>query len=246
MKIKRRLGFIAVLILILNMVIATQYAVTKIQFEYAIVHPSNANIRYIGSDNTTGGRVLRINGDNNSGSLKLFFGNWSAGTNKLYSAAFGIINEEDVPVSISHINVSSNNNTYMKIWLHGNRTANANSTNNDPTSVLMYNNGTIVNASNTTAWTMAPGDDNPNTMCSNVSNRILYSSNTTWDNESHVRYSLNNTVGYSVNFQGKTQYNASDYVWVQIALDIPNYVPQNETGTHSGIIWIHLKADTTN
>ena len=243
MKIGKRLLIIAFLILILSMVVATQYAVTKIAFEYSIVHPSDSDIRYIGSDNTTGGRVLRISGENNTGSLKLAFGNWSAGTNKIYSAAFGIVNEEDVPVSIRYINISSNNYTYMKIWLHGDRDANANSTINDPTSILMFNNGTLVNATNTTAWTLAPGDANSSNMCSNVSNRTTYSTNTTWDEPAHVRYSLNDSIAYGVDMMGRTQYNASDFVWVQIALDLPTYI--NDTGTHTGTIWIHFQADTT-
>ena len=131
----------------------------------------------------------------------------------------------------------------MKIWLHGNRSANANSTATDPTMVYMYNNGTLVNGSDTIAWTLAPGDDDPSDMCSNVSDRATYSSNTTWDNVSHVRYSLNDSVGYGVGMMGRTINNASDFVWVQIAIDIPNTV--DIAGLHSGTIWVHLSADTT-
>jgi len=243
MKLNRKMMILGVLLLVLNMTIATQYAVTKIGYEYNIVHPSNANIRFIGSDNTTGGRVLRVDGPNGTSSLKLTFGNWSAGTNKIYSAAFAIVNEEQVPVNIMYINVSSGNYTYMKIWLHGNRSANANNTMYDPTTVYMYDNGSIVNESTTIAWTLAPGDDDPNDMCSNVSNRSTYSINTTWDETQHVRYSLNNTIAYGVGVNGRTTSNASDFVWVQIAIDIP---PDNldTGGAHTGTIWIHFMADT--
>ena len=41
---------------------------------------------------------------------------------------------------------------------------------------------------------------------------------------------------------GRTQYNASDFVWVQIALDIPRTV--DAQGSHTGTVWIHLEADT--
>jgi len=234
---------LSVLILVLNMIVATQYAVTKIGYEYYIVHPSNANIRYIGSDNSTGGRVLRVAGSNGTTSLKLTFGNWSAGTNKMYSAAFGIINEEQVPVNIMYINVSSMKYTYLRIWIHGDRDANANNTINDPTTVLMYNNGTIVNATNTIAWTLAPGNNNPNNMCSNISNRTNYSTNTTWDETRHVRYSLNDSNAYGVGMMGRTVYNASDFVWVQVAIDIPNNV--DVAGLHTGTIQVHFKAATT-
>lgn len=232
----------AVLFLVVNMLIATQYAITKVGYEYVIVHPSDANIRYIGSDNTTGGRVLRMVGSNTTGTLKIALGNWSTGTNKIYSAAFGIVNEEDVPVSITHINVSSADYSYMQIWLHGNREANANSNLTDPTSVFMFNNGTVINTSDTIAWTLAAGDNNPNTMCSNVSNRTIYRINTTWDNTSHVRYSLNNTIAYGIGMMGRTANNASDYVWVQIGIDIPASV--NSSGMYMGDIWIHYTAST--
>ena len=243
MKTNRRLLFIGVLIVVINMAIATQYATTKIGYEYSIVHPSDANIRFIGSDNTYGGRVLRVEGVNGTSGLKISLGNWSASTTKIYSAAFGIVNEEDVAVKIMYINVSAVNYTYMRIWLHGDRSANANSTTFDRTTVLMFNNGTIVNATNTTAWTLAPGDGDSRDMCSNVSNRTLYSSNTTWDNTSHVRYSYNDSIGYGIGMFNRTISNASDFVWVQIAIDIPNNV--DIAGAHTGTIWVHFEADTT-
>ena len=242
MNIKKRLFIIGILIVISTMLTATQYAVIRLGFEYNIVHPSESSIRYIGSDNTSGGRVLRVNGTNGTSSLKLSFGNWSAGTTKIYSAAFGIVNEEDVALRIMYVNVSSQNYTYLKIWLHGDRPANADNTSNDPTSVLMFDNSTIVNAANTTAWTLAPGDGNTSNMCSNVSNRTNFSSPTPWDNTSHVRYSLNNTIAYSIGAFNRTINNASDYVWVQVAIDIPENV--NSSGLHTGTIYIHFEADT--
>jgi hypothetical protein len=242
MKPNKKLMILGVLVLVLNMLVATQYAATKIGYEYYIVHPSDADIRYIGSDNSTGGRVLRVAGANGTGSLKLTFGNWSAATNKIYSAAFGIVNEEPFSVNIMYINVSSGNDTYLTIWLHGDRDANGNSTNTDPTTIEMYNNGTIVNATNTVAWTLAPGDNNPNTMCSNISDRTNYSTNTTWDETQHVRYSLNDSNAYSVGTMDRTVYNASDFVWVQIAIDIPNNV--DTAGLHTGTIWVHYEANT--
>ena len=241
MKLDKRLILIGVFFLILNMAMATQH-VTKIGYEYYI-HPSDYNIRYIGSDNTTGGRILRVAGPNSTAiSLKLTFGNWSPGTNKVYSAAFGIVNEEQIPVSIMYINISSQNYTYLKIWLHGDRDVNANSAINDPTTVLIYDNGTIVNASNTAAWILAPGNDNPNDMCSNVSDRTNYSTNTAWDETQHVRYSVNNSNAYSVGMMGRTATNASDFVWVQIAMDMPSTADSSEL--HTGTIWIQFEANT--
>lgn len=237
MKVKKKLMILAILYLVLNMVVATQYAVTKIGYTYTLVHPCDASIRFIGSDNSSDGmRVLRVAGSNETNiQLTLRLGDvYSANMKKTFSAAFGIVNEEEYPLNITHINVTSGNFTYMKIWLHGNRTANANSTANDPTTVLMWDNDTMVNTSNTTAWTLAAGDANSSTMCSNTSDRDNHNITTGWDETAHVRYSVNNSLVNS---------SFGDYVWVQITIDIPESI--QETGTHSGTIWIHLKSDAT-
>ena len=244
MKINHRLFILGILMVISTMVIATQYAITQIGYEYHIVHPSESDIRFIGSDNTSGGRVLRVDGSNGSlAFLKLVFGNWSAGSTKIYSAAFGIVNEEDVLLKIKYINVSSPNATCVRIWLHGNRSANAAVNDSDRTAVEMYNNGTLVNATNTTAWTLAPGDGNSSTMCSNITNRTQFTIVTPWDNTSHVRYSVNNTEAYGVGMFNRTATNASDYVWVQVAIEIPNN--PDDDGLHTGSIYIHFEADAT-
>jgi len=232
-KVNKRWIILAVLFLIINIVIATQYAVTKVGYEYYIVHPSNADIRYIGSDNSSDNiRVLRIDGSNTSNvKVKLAFGNLSTNQTYYYSAAFGIVNEEKYPLRVTHINVSSINTTYLKIWLHGNRTANANSTANDNSTVLMWDSEAIVNTSNTTAWILAAGNKNPNNMCYNVSDRTNCSVNTTWDETAHIRYSLNDSNAVS---------NVSDFVWVQVAVSVPDSV--DRLGYYSGTIWIHFEA----
>jgi len=233
MKVNSKLMIIGVILLVLNMVIATQYAVTKVAYEYYIRHPSDADIRFIGSDNSTDGkRMLRIAGDNITNfAIKIYLGNMSCNQTNYFSAAFGIVNEEKYTLNITHINVSSINYSYMKIWLHGDRDANANNTINDPSSVLMWDNNTMVNTSNTTAWTLAPGNSNTSDMCANVSNRPATTINTPWDETAHVRYSLNNTNATS---------GISDFVWVQIGIEIPGTV--DILGLHSGTIWIHLES----
>lgn len=237
MKVRRRLVIIGVLFFILNMVVATQYAVTKVGYQYTIVHPCDASIRFIGSDNSTDAtRVLRVSGSNTSSiALTLSLGNvYSTNMIRTFSAAFGIVNEENFALNITHINVSSANYTYMKIFLHGNRTADASNITMDPSRVLMWNNNTMVNTTNTTAWILASGNNVSSDMCYNVSDRTNCSINTTWDEKAHVRYSLNNSIAVS---------NQSDYVWVQITLDIPEVV--NSLGQHVGTIWIHYESETT-
>ncbi len=235
MAINRKLLMIGLILLVINMVMATQYAVTKVEYEYNIVHPSNADIRYIGADNSSDNiRVLRVEGDNVSMvSVKLRLGgNFTINQKKIYTAAFGIVNEEEYTVNITHINVTSSNWTYMKIWLHGDRDVNVEPPTIDNTSVYMYNNGTIVNASNTTAWSLAAGDKNPNTMCYNISDRASCTVNTTWDDTAHVRYSLNNSNATS---------EISDFVWVQIAIDIGDVA--DYLGPHTGDIYIYLESE---
>jgi len=236
MKINRKLMILGVLLIVLNMLVATQYAVTKLNYVYTLVHPCDASIRYVGSDNSSDGiRVLRIAGSNTTNvSIQLRLGNiFTTNMIRTFSAAFGIVNEEKYPLNITYINISSANETYMKIWLHGNRTANANSTSTDPSSVFMYDNGVIVNPGNTTAWVLAAGDGNTSSMCYNVSDRTNCSIPTPWDETAHVRFSTSNYSAVSV---------ASDFVWVQVTLDIPATV--DALGAHTGVIWIHLTANT--
>lgn len=233
MKVKRKYLILAVVFLILNLVTATQYAITKVDYLYTVVHPSDASMRYIGSDNSSDGeRVLRVTGDNSTSlGLQLKLGDmYSSNMVRTFSAAFALVNEETYTVNITHINISSANHTYIKIWLHGNRTANANSTANDPTTVLMWDNDTVVNSSDTTAWTLAAGNGYSSNMSADGSTQIA----TPWDETSHVRYSLNNTNASS---------GVSDFVWIQISIDIPDTV--DLVGDHTGTIWIHLESEAS-
>ena len=232
MKINRRLTLLGIMLVVLSMTMATQYAVTKVGYEFSIVHPSNADIRFIGSDNSTDGRVLRVDGTNGTGyeALKLTFGNWSANSNKTYTAAFGIVNEELVAVNITHVNVSNSTGAdYVQIWLHANRSQNAINTSDD--SVFMWDRGTSKNESSTTAWQLAAGNQNSKNMCADGITQLT----TDWDDTKGVRYSLND-ANYSIS-------GTSDYVWVQISINIPPTPDAN--GTHSGTIWFHFESSGT-
>jgi hypothetical protein len=230
----KRLLLLGLLLLLCTMVLATQFAVTQVSYDFNIVHPSNANIRLIGSDNASDNiRLLRVAGSNTTNiALRLALGNYTMNQTNYYTAAFGIVNEENYSVNITHINVSSTNCTYMTIRLHGNRDANANTTLNDPTMVLMYRNGTVIHPANISAWTLAAGNHNPNDMCSNITNRTRFTIPTPWDPTSHVHWSRNET---------NTSSNYSDFVWVQIDINIPPTA--DYSGLHQGVIYIHFKAD---
>ena len=226
----RRLTFVGVLLVVLSMVIATQYSTTRVGYSYSIVHPSNSDIRFIGSDNCSDGiRVLRVDGDNSSGgrSVGLEFGNWSVNQNMSYTAAFGIVNEERFCVNITHINVSisSGSFSYMKIWLHGDRSSRAG---DDAGSVFMWDNRTSMNDSGTVAWSLDQGNQDPSTMDSAGTSIV-----TGWDETAHVRYSLSDVDAVD---------SVSDFVWVQVSIDIP--ADAVDDGVHSGVVWIHFEAST--
>jgi len=213
------------------MTMATQYATTKIGYSYSIVHPSDADIRFIGSDNSSDGmRILRVN-DNTTATarfIEIELGNISVNTNKTYTAAFGIVNEELYNITITHINVSTSSGAdYMQIWLHGNRTQRADF---DTSSVLVWNKAAVVgHDANSSVWELIKGDQDPSTMGIDGSLDIP----TDWDNTSHVRYSTNNTDAES---------GVHDFVWLQISLDVPSGA--DTSASFTGTIFVHTRATT--
>jgi hypothetical protein len=231
MRIDRRLTFIGVMLIVLSMTMATQFATTKVSYTYAIVHPSNADIRFVGSDNCSDGddglRVLRVtnNGTTTAQYLTINLGNWMPNSMKNYTAAFAIVNEEPFAVNITHINVSGVGAEYISIWLHGNRTTDAWS---DENSVQSVSGGSNAGHDDSTCdWILAAGDGDPATMNGS-------SINTPWDDTSGVRY--NDTT--SIYAQNSTR----DWVWVQISLELSS---DADTSTSpGGQIWIHFKANT--
>ena len=235
MNVKRRLALLGVMLVVLSMTMATQYATTKITYRYSIVHPSESDIRFIGSDNSSDGwRILRIDGTNGTSDQDLKIelgGNISADQNKTYTAAFGIVNEEEYNITITHINVSAqgDNDDYMQIWLHGDRSARAE---DDATSVFMYD-GTDDGSkfsSTSSAWGLYKGDQDSSSMDGgNLA--------TPWDyaSTSHVRYSIDDTTDAAN--------NTDDYVWVQISLDIPPDADSDHTFT--GVVYVHTRSTTT-
>jgi len=233
MRIDRRLVLIGVMLVVLSMTMATQYATTKISYSYAIVHPSNADVRFIASDNSSddGRRCLRIN-DNSSGSkfLTLELGDWFPNTIKNYTAAFGIINEENFTVDITHINISAGTaSNYVTMWLHGDRDADYRG--NVTNSVLkVVENGQALFDSTKTAWALAAGDGNIDTMCADGETQLT----TYWDAGADIQYSVND-ANNSVN-------HTSDFVWLGISLNIPSNAADAAAAT--GTIYIHFEAAT--
>lgn len=250
MRIDRRLTLLGVMLVVLSTVMATQYATTKVGYSYSIVHPSNADIRFVGSDNSSddGVRVLRVDGSNStSAKVTIELGDWAAGSNKSYTAAFAIVNEEPFALNITHVRVLNATTgapslaNYMQIWIHGDGSIKAI---DDATMVYLYNNGTAKTTSASTAWTLAYGDGITSTMRPNVTASSTQIT-TGWDSTAFVRYT-NNLSGannaYGVGVHGRTLTNASDFVWVQISINIPQNTIDGKN--HTGIIEFNFKATT--
>ena len=146
------------------MTVATQFVTIRTAFSYNIIHPSNADIRFIVSDNSYDSiHVLRISGDNSSGNMDLTLslgGSFFVNFNKTYEAAFEIVNEENFSVDITHINVSTYDDTsdYLQIWLHGDRDQKAEG---DSSSVIVWNQGSIGFSSSDTVWRLGAGNNDP-------------------------------------------------------------------------------------
>jgi hypothetical protein len=226
MRLDRRLMLVGVLLVTLSTTMATQYATTRATYSFSIVHPSEADIRYIGSDNSShdSKRVLRV-ANNASGTqfVTLEFGHWMPDSQKNYTAAFGIVNEESVSVNITHINVSDESaSSYFDIWLHGNRGADVSA---DGSAVKVVEAGAALYGPSDAVWTLAAGDGDPSTMNASAADIL-----TPWDEISHVRYSIDDTPAVN---------ETSDFVWVQVSIDIDKFA---EAQAATGTIYIYFRA----
>ena len=229
MRIDRRLTLIGVMLVVLSMTMASQYATTKVTYSFAIAHPSDADIRFIGSDNSSGDnqRVLRVN-NNNSGTqyVTLEFGDWMPNSDKNYTAAFGIVNEETLPVNITYINVSGINSSYLDIWLHGDRDVDVSLDAGGSAPVRVVNDGVALFGATDCVWVLGAGDSDPFEMNTSGGDDI----ETPWDETANVRYSEANWDAVN---------GTQDFVWVQISLNIDQYATvQSAIGT----IYIHFTA----
>ena len=214
------------MLVVLSMTMATQYATTKVSYTFGIVHPSNADIRFVGSDNSTDGRVLRVvNNASTSRFITISLGNWFPNSAKNYTAAFAIVNEEPFSVNITNCNVSGTAASYVTIYLHNNRTTDAA---NEVASAryLLISAGTPQSTTNTNAWVLSAGNNN----AANMNGSVIL---TPWDATQHVRYNSTTSV--------QAHNNTRDWVWVEISLNIPSNA---DAATVTGQIWFHFKAST--
>ena len=230
MRIDRRLVLIGVMLIVLSMTMATQYATTKTGYSFALVHPSNADIRFIASDNSTDQIfLLRTDGDNSSdtvNSLVLNFGNISANQNVTYTAAFGIVNEEAFTVNITHINVTADSGSdYLQIWVKGDRDAKAE---DDPQALLIWDRGTNPGNFNvsTTIWQLGAGNNDPTDLDGSTGYTL-------WNDRAGIQYSY---------YDSDATNTSDDYCWFQISITPDDSA--DTSATYAGTVMIHTKAHT--
>jgi len=227
MRIDRRLVLIGVMLVVLSMTMATQYAHTKISYSFTIVHPSDADIRFIGSDNCSddGTRCLRVlNNDTASVYLTLQLGELAPNSTMNYTAAFGIVNEEEFVVNITHFTITGENTSYFDIWVHGDRDEDYPDSGDDATRVMVINNGVPSYTASSCVWQLAAGDKNPDTMCNDTTAGTPTQLSTIWDDTAHIQYSINDN--------NNSENDTADFVWVGVSVTVPaGAVLQTATGT---------------
>lgn len=262
MRIDRRLLILGVMIVVLSTIMATQYVTTKVGYSYTIVHPSDADIRFVGVDNGSwsgGDRILRPDRNGTTTTLTLRLGNWSANTNKTWTAAFAIVNEEPFSVNITEINVTTTGGPtygdFMQIWLHGNGSLKADDA-SETTEVMVWDNGSMKGpGADGTFWMLAPGDGDPNTATTDCGWLSTATTNisTPWEGgTTAVRYIPTNfTTGadgckataHQIGHGGRTVDNASDFVYVQISINIPA-APDATAAARTGTVWFNFSSST--
>jgi len=235
LRIDRRLTIIGVMLVVLSMTMATQYVTTEVGFSYTLVHPSNADIRFVGFDNSTDQiRIIRTaSGTNTSGQLDLTlrFGNVSELQNLTYTASFGIVNEERFQVNITHVYVKEGSYTdYLEIWLHSQPELLATSEDADERAHIWGSGGPMGFSNSTTAWRLAAGNGNPNDL--NGTN-----TETEWDEQAYVRFT-NDSSAFAKN-------GTSDFVWVQISIVVPDGATLASV-TGSIVFYFEASTETTN
>lgn len=223
MRLERRLIFLGIILVVFSMTMAPQYATTRVTYSFGIVHPSHSYIRYIGSDNSSGDnmRVLRVS-NNNTPVVTIELGDWLPDSEKNYTAAFGIVNEEQFPVNITYVNVSGTEASYLTIWLHHDRTADYTGEVADE-QVKVVEDGSALYSASSCTWQLGTGDNDTTTSDAGT---IL------WDSLAHVQYTLDDNDATN---------QTDDFVWVGFSLDLPSNATKSSS---SGTIYIHFEATT--
>ncbi len=214
MEIRKRLLPILALLVAISTVAATQYATSDVDYSFTIVSGTEANIRFIGHDQGQDD-VLVLRADNDNGAnMRLELGDFSRDQTSWYTAAFGIVNEEQLNLNITAISVTGSGANYLYIYLHNNSNIKAEL---DTNGLLIWNGAS---GAETFTWELENGDNDATDM--QGQSGML---STPMDEDAHVRALTN--PGDDDNAAG------TDHVWVQVKLIIPEGA---STGSYSGTI----------
>ncbi len=229
MRIDRRLTLLGVMLIVLSMTMATQYATTRVSFQYGIVNPSNADIRFVGCDNASdgSGRVLRVLTNVTTPLSQIVLGNWMPNSRKNYTAAFAIVSEEKLSVNITHVNASGTGAQYMTVWLHGNRSKDVNAEASNAKVCILRNGVSVFASDNCCPWKLGAGNGN-------VANMNGTAINTKWDTSASVRYNATTNIN-AIN-------GSRDFVWIEVVIDLPTNAA---AATVTGTLYFYFKATTT-
>ncbi len=229
MRIDRRLTLIGVMLVVLSMTMATQYATTRVTFSYGIVNPSNADIRFVGCDNASdgSGRVLRVLTNATTPLSQIVLGNWMPNSRKNYTAAFAIVNEERLLVNLTHVNASGPGAQYMSVWLHENRSKDVFEEASNAKVCIFRNGVSVFGSDSCCPWRLGKGNGDP----TNMNGTAI---KTPWDTSASVRYNATTNIN-AIN-------GSRDFVWVELVIDLPTNA---QIGATAGTLYFYFKATTT-
>jgi len=203
--VRKKVLLIGIGVVVLSAAVATQYARITVGYTFDVVHPSEGLIRFVAMDNATDGhRLLRVV-DNNTGTMRLVFGEIPQGMNKTYTAAFAIVNEEGFTINITNVSIAGTGQQYMRIWLHSSATTDAAA---DSEKLLIWD-GTTAKG----YWLLSAGDNDDTTMGSTT---------TSWDSDDSIKYADSTPAAHN---------GSTDFVWVQISIDTSGATRDNYTGS---------------
>jgi hypothetical protein len=202
MNIRSKLVAVLLVFVALSTVTAMQYARADVAYNYQVSKITEGDIRYVAHDIAPDNKTVLRAGDENGTDFKVKFGKWARGEEKIYTAAFAIVNEEAFPITITDLTITGTGAQYIEVILHNNsNTKGALDTN--PLTVWTY--GTAGGSTQTFGFQLDSGDEN-------VSTAVDTQVTTTPGSRNPGVHWVTGTLNAA----------GSDTVWVQIRISIPD------------------------
>ena len=190
---QKRASLVILSMLMLSTIAATQFASSDLGYSFSITG-GDSGIRFIGHDDGVDAVILLRADDDDGSNLRMELGDWARGQTVTYTAAFGIVNENQYAINITSVSITGSGNASIYAWLHNNADTEAVSDGG----TLIFDNG---EGAQEFYWLLAAGNSN-----AADANSIT----TPLNAQSHTR-----TLTAADNAAN------TDHVWVQIKLVIP-------------------------